>query len=306
MSIGALLENICIAASCHGMTASIARRADSEERTPVFDVYLAASSQAPDPLADHIQARSVQRRPLSTQPLTMHEKQVLEASVGPGYRVIWIEGGSRKRQVARLLWISAKLRLSIPEAYAVHRDVIAWGARFSEDRVPQEAIGIDPVGALLMAWVMQSWERVEFFNKYLGGTLLPRIQLDLIPGLRCAAHFAIVPYSVASDIDGYVAAGRAMQRYWLTATRLGLKLQPQMTPLIFAAYARLGRRFSRHPGAGDFARAIEHHFAALLGAEAAAGATFFGRVGHGPAATARSTRLPLEKLLVHTADSRPG
>ncbi|MFC6668970.1 hypothetical protein ACFQDL_01750 [Marinobacterium aestuariivivens] len=39
---------------------------------------------------------------------------------------------------------------------------------------------------------MQSWERVAFMNRYLAGTLAPRLQLDLIPGLRCAAHFAIV------------------------------------------------------------------------------------------------------------------
>jgi hypothetical protein len=235
--------------------------------------------------------------------LSVAEKDVLTASVGPQYRVLWFEGGARKRQVAHLLWTSAKLRLTIPEAYAVHREVIAWGARFSEDRVPQEAIGIDPVGARMMAWVMQSWERVEFFNRYLGGTLLPRVQLDLIPGLRCAAHFAILPLSAASDIDAYVAAGRAMQRFWLSTTYLGLQLQPEMTPLIFSTYSRMGTRFSRHPGASDQAAKIQREFAELLGPEAAARATFFGRLGHGPAAAARSTRLPLEKLLLASGNS---
>jgi hypothetical protein len=149
-----------------------------------------------------------------------------------------------------------------------------------------------------MAWVMQSWHRVQFFNTYLGGTLLPRFQLDLIPGLLCAAHFAIVADEAPQDIAGYIAAGRAVQRFWLTCTHMGLQLQPEMTPLIFSAYARRGTAFSIRSGAMEDAKVIERRFSELLGADTVAKTVFLGRVGHGKPAAARSTRLPVEKLLI--------
>ena len=95
-----------------------------------------------------------------------------------------------------------------------------------------------------MRWAMQDWRRVEFLNTYLGGTLAPRIQLDFVPALACAAHFLVVANMHPARVDDYIAAGGAMQRFWLTGTRLGLHLQPEMTPLIFSMYAREGRRFS--------------------------------------------------------------
>ena len=35
-----------------------------------------------------------------------------------------------------------------------------------------------------------------------------------------------------------------MQRFWLTATSLGLQFQPEYTPLVFARYARERRPFA--------------------------------------------------------------
>jgi hypothetical protein len=59
--------------------------------------------------------------------------------------------------------------------------------------------------------------------------------------LACAAHFVIIADTPPADIDDYIAAGGAMQRFWLTATKLGLHAQPEMTPLIFSAYVQVGR-----------------------------------------------------------------
>jgi len=37
-----------------------------------------------------------------------------------------------------------------------------------------------------MRWVLGSWDRVQFFNKFLAGTFVPRVQLDLLPALGAA------------------------------------------------------------------------------------------------------------------------
>jgi hypothetical protein len=145
---------------------------------------------------------------------------------------------------------------------------------------------------------MKSWRRVHFFNTFLLGTLPPRVELDLIPGIACAAHFAIVADRPPGTIDDYTAAGRAMQRFWLTATQSGFFIQPEMTPLIFARYASSGVRFSRVQRVSRGAERVRADLAALLGEERVSRAVFMGRIGAGPAPRARSLRRPLKDLMI--------
>jgi nitroreductase len=296
LSVGAMLETLRIAASAQGRAVEVVRRADAPDEFPVFDVRLGASgSAALDPLHAAIRVRSVQRRPLSRRPLDAAAKARLEAAVGPGYRVVWFEGAGRRR-MAWLAVHNAHIRLTIPEAYALHRSIIEWDARYSEDRVPDQALGADPMTVRSMRWAMGSWERIQRMNRWFGGTLAPRLQLDLIPGLRCAAHFALVAAKMPTGIDDRLAAGAAVQRFWLTATALGLQLQPQYTPLVFADYARRGIAFTGDERARQRAADVGRRLDSLLGADVAPKTVFLGRLGEGPAPRARSLRLPLERL----------
>ena len=299
MAIGALLETIRIAASLHGLAADARHRPNSPDDRPEFDVLLSPTpGVALDPLAGAITTRSVQRRPLSRRKLTAREIAALEASVGADHRVHWLTGRQLLR-TARLTFRNAKLRLTIPEAYRVHRDIIHWGTEFSEDRVPDRALGVDPLTVALMRWAMRRWERIVFLNRYLGGTLMPRLQMDLLPGLLCAAHALVVAVRAPAGINDYIAAGRAMQRFWLTVTQLGLQMQPEQTPLIFAEYVRDGVRFSQTPHAQALAEALASELVQLIGPERAASAVFMCRVGAGQPPRSRSLRLPLEKLMLN-------
>jgi sulfur-carrier protein adenylyltransferase/sulfurtransferase len=296
IALGAMLETVSIAASRHGLRTMMQRRMGLPETTPTFDIFFESDLHLQaDPLIPFIVKRSVQRRPMRTRPLTSEEKQALEAAVGDAYRIIWIEGFGNKWRMARLMFANAKLRLTIPEAYEVHRTIIEWNARFSEDRVPDQALGLDPLTLRLMHWVMQSWKRVAFFNTFLAGTWAPRIQMDLIPGLACAAHFSLLAHKAPETIDDYVAAGRKVQRLWLTATSLGLQLQPEMTPLIFGRYTREERRFSRSASAWSQAQQLAGHLKKVLENDTSQ-AVFLGRLGHGASPWARSLRMSAKRL----------
>lgn len=294
---GALLETLAIAASAHKLRAAISRRPDSPDTRPDYLVELIRDSGVTaDPLLSYIKQRSVQRRPMRTTPLTEAQKQALQQAVGNLYSVRWFEGGSQRRRLARLMFDNAKLRLTMPEAYAVHREIIEWQSRFSENKVPDKALGLDAMTLRLMRWVMASWQRVRFFNTWLAGHLTPRIEMDLLPGLFCAAHFAIVAHKVPQSIDDYVEAGRAVQRFWLTAASLGLQLQPELTPLIFGRYVREGTQFSDMPRATETAERLARRLAEILQDVPASRVAFLGRIGNGKAASSRSLRLPVERL----------
>jgi molybdopterin/thiamine biosynthesis adenylyltransferase/nitroreductase len=306
IAIGAMLETMEIAGSVHGLRMTASRRMEAPENKPLFDVrFQPDPNLRPSELVPYITYRSVQRRPMSSRSLSVREKGSLEKAVGSPYHILWLEGFDAKMKAAKLMFNNAKLRLTMPEAYEVHRRIIQWNARFSKDRVPDQSLGIDPVTTRLMHWVLGSWKRVKFFNRFLAGTLAPRIQMDFIPGLACGAHFVILADSPPKGIDDYIDSGRAMQRFWLTATRLGLQLQPEITPLIFSRYVRNELEFTQVKKLAQFAKTLSDQTEDLIGSEETSRAIFMGRIGMGPAPWSRSLRLPLSQLKPSSDNSGP-
>ncbi|MCB1886460.1 MAG: nitroreductase family protein [Rhodocyclaceae bacterium] len=305
MAHGALLETLRIAATGSGLSASWSPRDGTQDHAPVYDVKLAPDSTEADPLLPHIEARTVQRRPMRGPRLTAAQREVLVAAVGDAYTLQIFDTGADKRRIARLLWDNAYIRLTCPEAYPVHRDIIEWGAQFSEDRIPERAVGVDPMTGRLMRWVLGDWRRVDFFNRYLGGTIAPRVQLDVVPALACSAHVLLRPRHAPDGWLDHVAAGVAMQRLWLTAQSVGLHLQPEMTPVIFRWYARAGDVFTADAPLSARAEALATRFEAIANAAPGDPFAFFCRLGVSARPASRSTRLPLSALLIDPQD-RPG
>jgi hypothetical protein len=234
---------------------------------------------------------------MGTRPLTAIQRRALEAEVGPGHRILWFEGLQERLRWAALLWANAELRLRLPEAFDVHRRVIQWDARFSTDRIPDQALGVDRMTLGMMRHAMTSWDRINFLNTWLGGTIAPRVMMDWLPAVACAAHVALVARQPLTSIDDYVAGGRAVQRFWLTATRLGLQHQPAVTPLVFSRYLKEGRRFTAHNAILPKAQQMSDRLNKILGSDTQS-TIWLGRLGRGMPSGARSIRHSLTNLQV--------
>ena len=304
IAMGAMFETMAIAATAHGLATGVQRCEGCSDQEPVFDVtFTAQPGISPDLLIPAIERRSVQRRPMSRRALTGAEKEALERAVGSSFTVQWLEGGARM-DAARLMYNNARLRLLMPEAYTVHKRVIRWGKDKSAWGVPDQALGVDNMTLHLMKWAMVSWDRLKTMNTLMG-TWAPRLQMDLVPGLACAAHFVLRARVQPSSVADYVAAGRAVQRFWLTLTHLGLVMQPEMTPLIFSSYVRNGRDFTATGKLKDMAAGLAGQFDRLLGQQEGT-PVFMGRLGQGKQPAARSTRPQLADLMHGTARTAPG
>lgn len=298
LALGCLVETAAIAATAYGLRTQVGLRPNGAAGQVTIDLQFEPDADVrQSPLIDVIKQRSVQRRPYATTPLPEEAMVELEAAVGPHYRVTWLEGAAARRSAALLMFRSARLRLVTPEAYQVHRDVIEWNARYSADKVPDQALGVPEAMLGAMRVAMQSWRRVQFLNRFMAGTWAPRILMDLRPALACAAHFALLADRPIGSVEQELLAGRAVQRFWLTATRLGLMLQPELTPLIFARYAARDRSFSVRRTALQEARRIAAELDRVFGPETVAQGVFMGRIGYAPAPTSRSTRRELSELL---------
>jgi nitroreductase len=296
LSHGALLETIAIAATQVGARASIELPTDAG-RPRRYVVRLAAdASVRPDPLANVIIRRTVQRRSMRPRPLASEIRAELERAARP-FRISWFESARARKRIAAINAGNARIRLTIPEAYAVHREVIQWNATTSVDRMPDASLGANFILLAIMRRAMSNWRRLDAMNR-IAGTWLPQLALDFIPGLFCSAHVALVANRMPKTLADRIAAGRAVQRMWLTATLLGLQIQPQYTPLVFARYAREGRRFSRMDRAQRDAERIRARLASVLGSDDADQAVWLARIGPERSVPGRSLRLPLDVLTV--------
>jgi len=304
LSHGALLETLSLAATRFGRRAQVSILDVAEDGRITYRVTLVPDREMTEhPLVAAIPARTVQRRPMRPVRLTPEQRQALEEAARP-CAVIWFEQLRDRWKVAALNARNAHIRLTIPEAFAVHKSVIAWNATTSEDRLPDASLGADPLLLAVMRWAMSSWKRASFLNRYLGGTVMPRLTMDFMPGVLCSAHFALIGEREPEVLADRVAAGRAVQHLWLTATRLGLQVQPSYTPLVFARYARSLRRFTEVAKAAGTAREVAEGLERLLGTQAARQAVFMGRIGPARAIKGRSLRLPLDRLVVANASTQ--
>lgn len=308
LAAGFLLETLRVAASGRKrwMYWNYLGRQDGVHR---ISVELPRGPQVvADELLPFLPIRSVDRGAYRSAPLTGDQKRLLTEALGPGFSIEWHETlGERWRQ-ARLNAAATDIRLRIPEAYAVHRKILDWERNFSPTGIPSTAIGLDPLARRLSGWLMRNWRRVDRANRLMG-TSIARLEMDLIPGLFCAGHFSVRAREDEAKRDGpqfLIEAGQALQRFWLTAARLGLRMQPSLAPLCFAIYGRDHAPFTCDSGILKQAHRLAERMKDELGA-AGPRVVFRGRVGvpASAAVSARSTRRELEELLVPGERAEP-
>lgn len=301
IALGAMLETAAIAATASGyrlLWDLLPPRPDEESDLRLSIELEPAPEIECDLLLHAIKTRSVQRRALSTRPLSSEHRSMLEAEVTKvaDIEIIWMDSFGARLRMANLLWQNALVRLTAPEAYSTHRNAIEWRSRFSIDRIPDQAVGLDSMTLVIMRWAMQSWKRVNFMNRYGGGTLLPRLQLDWFPAMRCAAHFMLLHTRPPQTARDYMSAGRSLQRLWLAAERLGVRLQPEFTPLVFDWYVRDSATVSQVPQVQARAQSLSRRMRTMWSDDVMDRAVFIGRVGYGPAASSRSLRKEMQSF----------
>ena len=278
LSGGMLLENLRIAASVQGRRLDWSVEGGSDPYSIIARMPVTLGVAA-DRLNSVLALRSVDRRPYLSRPLRPAERAALEAAAGPDLQVAWHEDRGARLRMARLGALATDIRLRAQEAFAVHQKVIDWSPGHSATGLPAGAIGLDRMTLRIMRWAMAHWPRMHGMNR-VSGTWAAAAQLDLRPALGSAAFFTLAP--VGQDGEERVARalrlGGAVQRFWLTATRLGLAMQPGLATLIFSHYGAYGLPFTADPALQAKARKLAARFQAVLGRHPDS-LVFLGRIG---------------------------
>ncbi|WP_043836030.1 ThiF family adenylyltransferase [Muricoccus aerilatus] len=233
LSAGMMLEALRIAATMQGRLME-GRLDESTGRLVAELRFPVAAGVEPDSLYALLPLRSVDRRPYRRRPLLPRERAALEAALGPGLELRWHENDAGRLAFARLGAMATRFRLRLPGAHAVHRSAIDWAPGNSRTGIPAGATGLWRPTLPVMRWAIRDWRRMVALNR-LGGAHSAALQLDWATALGSAAFFTVaLSEGAARDTEGLLAAGAGLLRLWLTATRLGLAMQPGIAVLLCA------------------------------------------------------------------------
>jgi sulfur-carrier protein adenylyltransferase/sulfurtransferase len=297
LAAGGLLQTIRIAASRWGR--STRWTVSSQPVTPAgpfaVDVTLAKDRTVQvDPLFEFIALRSVERSPYEVTPLTASDIRQLTDALAPNLTAHWLTTANERFAVARLNATATRLRLARRDAFDTNQRTLDWENPLSKYGVPVASLGIDPLTRKIFRWSMKSWTRAALLARIPGSSIGVQLQLELLPGLRCSAHFVLSAtnnqqsQTDSVSLETTLGHGEAIQRFWLTATQLGLSIQPGYAAIALSS-------------PGSEASVVRERFGHIFGVPRET-AVFAGRIGlarpqrGGRSERSRSMRLDVEQL----------
>jgi hypothetical protein len=234
VSLGCAAENLVLAASALGLRASPWVDGDR------IAIGLEAASPARSPLTDAIPLRQSTRAKFDGRPAALDALRQLEAACRePGISTIMISERARLSDVADYV-VEANSAQMRDKAFMA--ELVSW-LRFSEADAVATLDGLSARASgnpELPAWLAR--RLLTFALTEDGENRKYREQIESSSGI-------VVLAADANDKAGWIAAGRACQRFGLQATALGLKYsfinQPVEVPAVrarFATFLGIGRR----------------------------------------------------------------
>ena len=175
-------------------------------------------------LANWIYDRETNRNSYSIQPLAGNESAELSKCVTQGVKLDWIEDRSHLASFANLIGESDKIRFMCRDCHEELHSQLRLNlpdVACTRDGLDYRTLGL-PQGGRWFLRAIKSWSVAGVLNR-LG--LAKAMTLPGVQVVRQSAAIGLLSLD-SSDQQAMFEGGRAFQRLWLTATKLGLSLQP--------------------------------------------------------------------------------
>lgn len=236
LSLGAIAENLCVAASRFGLGAEASLLPDPDQPDLVLRIRFLGGEAQTDMLWRAIPLRHTNRQLLFRGPsLSADEREQLDAAAlaYPACQLRWFDAAAERRPVLALMRRAEAERFRNPllhrELFSAIRFDVGW-RRTCEEGLPPGALGVEPPLRGLFA-LLRHWPLMRLANgvgaHHLLGWRACGLPCRLAPSLGLLAV-------KKTDSVSIFAAGRAFQRLWLTATSQGRVLQPMPAAALYA------------------------------------------------------------------------
>jgi molybdopterin/thiamine biosynthesis adenylyltransferase/nitroreductase len=246
LALGAAAENVVLRAHQLGMRVKVVPGDGEPGPAALTFKFFPSAARVPgleprtaehDALATHIERRHTNRRVVPAAPLTADAAGALRRAVDgvPGCRLHLVWDAGELAAVADVVARAERLRMLHPVG---HRDLVRevrWTpeeARATRDGIDLATLDLsasERAGMRLLrepgvARLLRQWKR--------GGALEKLARRAIV-----AASAVGLVTTAGGTVRDQLAAGRAIQRAWLTATALGLGVQPHTSALYLFARA---------------------------------------------------------------------
>ena len=236
LSMGAVAENLTIAASRFGIQAETTLCPDPKNPDLIMEIRLQPDRAVVDPLWQVIPLRHTNRQVWFHGPkMSAAERGELGAAVYPqsACQLLWLDEPARRGSALRLMRDAEterfRNRLLHDELFSAIRFDVGWHATCSEG-LPPGALGVEvPLRGFFT--LLRKWPIARLAN-LLGAHHLLGWRSCSLP-YRLAPHVGVLAVK-DSDHQSVFDAGRAFQRLWLTVTRQGRHLQPMPASALYA------------------------------------------------------------------------
>ena len=236
LSLGAVSENLTIAASRFGIGTETVLLPDPTQPNLIIQIRLQANQAEVDPLWRHIPLRHTNRHLRFRGPrMTDAERSELDAAARtyPACQLVWLDEPTRRRQALRLMRQAETERfhnrILHEELFSAIRFDVGWHKACSEG-LPPGALGVEPPLRAFFA-LLRHWPVMRLANLLGAHHMLGWRACDL--PCRLAPHLGLLAVK-NTDNQAVFNAGRVFQRLWLGVTSQGRVLQPMPASALFA------------------------------------------------------------------------
>jgi nitroreductase len=252
----------------------------------------------PDALVEQIPHRTTNRRPYQAKALASADRDALSGEAqARDTAVHWLTDRSAIAHAARCVQQSDRIRF---EQQAFHEELQRSLRLDAGNEPPEEGMSLKALEIPgLMKPVLQSlrpWRRMRQANRAGASWLFSQMAAGAV---KRSGALAMLTTRDASDA-GYLEAGRAMQRFWLKATELGLAVQPLGSLPLFLLKQAIEPAAFTEPHRQTL-NELEPTVRSLFGLTAGETPVMLLRLGQAAPPSGQNGRFPLAHILLEEA-----
>lgn len=290
LAIGAVIENIIIETTAHNLKTRV-DFLPMNKKEVIATIIFKPKQVSKDPLAEVITERHTNRKPYKIETISNGEKNELFSVLSEieNTKFHYVENLSFKRDLIKALSLNDELIFSNQYLHDMLFNIVSW----TEEEYLKRNRG------LFVKTMELNNDQVAAFSQMKNWTIMKKLKILGIPKLIASVNqklylssSGIGLISIPSPTEkNFVAGGRAVERFWLTATKLGISLHPVSGIPYLALRVRSGETTHLSKGEVDSIIDADNEIRKVFEIGDRAVALMF-RLGKGQPATARSRKFP--------------
>lgn len=302
LAFGAAYENLFLRAKSLGLTASYTFQPNGPGAGPVAAIRFRPEDVAAEAvlsgLNEAIETRHTNRilaEKVPVDPAVLDRLKAAAESI-PQAKLTWFTDDGDLRTLAEVIGACDRARLLNP---AGHHDFVHHEMRWTSEDAERTRDGIDVKtlglsnSQLAAMNILRNAQVVSTLNELRGGKALDMLASRTLKAASAVALITLPNYTLEHFFEG----GRALERFWLAATREHLAVHPLISPFyLFPRVVYGGGEGLDQRTFAELSR-LRVRFKKLTGLEDGGAEVFLVKVAVAPEPELKAFRLPLQDIL---------